>query len=141
MRKLAAVEEAKSLFNEAKEWGVWRWLTEKKKARSAADAAWAALEEYEKEVKHAWNDDLKKAYRAPGGKAAQEVDPEIRESAKKLKEAEEAADKLHWEAEATFDEADRRLSAGMAREGCHQAIAAWEAREKVIRKAEALGRK
>ena len=91
MRKLAAVEEAKSLFNEAKEWGVWRWLTEKGKARRAADAAWAALEEYEKEVKHAWSDDLKKAYRTPGAKSAQDIDSELKAAAKKLKEAEEEA--------------------------------------------------
>jgi hypothetical protein len=44
-------------------------------------------------------------------------------------------------AEAQFDEADRRLSTSMACEGAQMAIDAWEMREKVIRKAEALARK
>ncbi len=161
MQKLAAVEEAKTLFNEAKEWGVWKWLTEKSKVRRTADAAWEALEACEKKVKAEWGDDLKKAYReavaeaeaAVDGKAkarhklekaqeeAKEVDPKIKSSAKQLKKAEDDADKLHWQAEGTFDEADRRLSTSMAREGSQQAIDAWEAREKVIRKAEALGKR
>ena len=159
--KLDAVEEAKTLFNEAKDWGVWKWLTEKSRVRRTADAAWEALEAHEKKVKSAWSDDLKKAYReavaeaeaAVDGKArarhkyekaleeAKDIDPKIKQSAKQLKKAEDDADKLHWEAEATFDEADRRLSTSMAREGSRQAIDAWEAREKVIRKAEALGKR
>jgi hypothetical protein len=44
MHKLAPVEDAKTLFNEAKDWSVWRWLIEKKRARTTADAAWLALE-------------------------------------------------------------------------------------------------
>jgi chromosome segregation ATPase len=161
MQKLAPVEEAKTLFNEAKEWGVWKWLTEKSRARRTADAAWEALESCEKKVKSAWSDDLKKAYQeavaeaelAVDGKArarhklekaqeeAKDVDAKIKLAAKQLKKAEDDADKLHWEAEATFDEADRRLSTSMAREGSQQAIDAWEARERVIRKAEALGKR
>ncbi len=161
MQKLAAVEEAKTLFNVAKEWGVWKWLLEKSRARRTADAAWEALETYEKKVKAAWSDDLKRAYHEAvaeaefeaDGKAkarhkyekaqeeAKDVDPEIKLSAKRLKKAEDDAEKLHWQAEATFDEADRRLSTSMAREGSQQAIDAWEAREKVIRKAESLGKR
>ncbi len=159
MQKLEPVEEAKSLFNEAKEWGVWRWLTEKSRARRTADAAWEALDAYEKKVKAAWSDDLKKAYREAEAEAAldgnarsrhklekaqeeaKDVDPEIKAAAKKFKKAEDEAYQLHMNAEATFDEADRRLSTSMAREGSQQAIDAWEAREKVIRKAESLGRR
>jgi hypothetical protein len=44
-------------------------------------------------------------------------------------------------AEAQFDEADRRMSAAMARQGAEMAIGAWELREKFIRKAEALARR
>ncbi len=161
MQKLAAVEEAKSLFQEAREWGVWKWLTEKPRARRTADAAWEALETYEKKVKGAWSDDLKAAYREAVAEAeaaadnksrarhklekaqeeAKDVDSDLRAAARQLKKAEDAAEKLHWAAEATFDEADRRLSTSMAREGSRQAIDAWEAREKVIRKAEALGKR
>jgi hypothetical protein len=54
MHKLVPVEDAKTLFNEAKDWSVWRWLTEKKHARTTADAAWEALETCEEKVKAAW---------------------------------------------------------------------------------------
>jgi len=50
MHKLAPVEDAKTLFNEAKDWSVWRWLIEKKHARTTADAAWEALEACEEKV-------------------------------------------------------------------------------------------
>ncbi len=159
MQKLEAVEAAKSLFDEAKDWGLWRWLTEKSRARRTADAAWEALDAYEKKVKAGWSDDLKKAYReaaaavAANGNArgqrklemaieeAKDVDPELRLAARKFKNAEDEAYNLHMKAEATFDDADRRLSTGMACEGAQQAIDAWIAREKVIRKAESLGRR
>jgi hypothetical protein len=159
MQKLVPVEEAKTLFHEAKEWGVWKWLTEKRRVRAAADAAWAALEECDKKTRAAWPDDLKLAYREaetePAEDAdararrkhekateeAKDVDPKIKTSVRHFWKAEVDADKLHWVAEDTFAEADRRLSAGMAREGCHQAIDAWEAREKLIRKAESLAKK
>jgi len=120
MRKLTAVEEAKTLFEEAKDWGVWRWLMEKQRARRTADAAWEALEEYEKNLKAS--------------------KPEIKAAFKKLKAADEEAYKARMDAEAQFDEADRRLSTSMAREGAQMAIDAWEMREKLIRKMEAMGR-
>ena len=136
MRKLPAVEEAKSLFNEAKDWGMWRWLIEKRRARTTADAAWAALDEYEQKVKDGWSEDLQKAYR--GGR---NIDPDLKETVKRLKEAEEEADRVHQEAEDIFAEADRRLSTSMACEGAQRAIEAWEMRESVIRKLEAAGRR
>ena len=123
MRKLAAVEEAKTLFEEAKDWGVWRWLTEKRRARQTADAAWEALEEYEKQVRASWNGDQA-----------------IKQAAKKLKAADEEAYKARMDAEAKFDEADRRMSTALAREGSQMAIDAWVMREKFIRRLEALGR-
>jgi len=123
MHKLAAVEEAKALFEEAKDWGVWRWLTEKRRARQTADAAWEALEEYEKQVRASWNGDQA-----------------IKQAAKKLKAADEEAYKARMDAEAKFDEADRRMSTALAREGSQMAIDAWVMREKFIRKLEALGR-
>jgi hypothetical protein len=45
------------------------------------------------------------------------------------------------DAEATFDEAERRMSARMAREGAQKAADSWELHEKAIRKAEALARR
>lgn len=122
MHKLPPVEEAKKLFEEAKNWGVWRWLLEKKRARNTADAAWEALEKYEEELKAGWSKELKKSI------------------ARELKAADEEAVKAHMDAEAQFDEADRRLSSSMAREGSQMAIDAWTMREKLIRKMESLAR-
>jgi hypothetical protein len=159
MRKLDTVEEAKALLNEAKDWGVWRWLTEKSRVRAAADAAWADLEELEKEIKGSWGDDLRKAYRelqaaanvngnAKGRhlfeKAVEEakyVDPELKGFAERLKQADDQAFQARMTAEDTFDEAERRLSVSLARLGSEQAIDAYELREKFIRRAEAARRK
>jgi hypothetical protein len=158
MHKLEAVEEAKRLFEEAKDWGVWRWLMEKGKARRTADAAWAALDDCESKVRDSWSEDLRKAWReleteaaaAADGRArrayekakgeAAEVSQEVKSSARKLKEADEHAYKARMDAEAQFDEADRRLSTDMAREGAQMAIDAWLLREKLIRKMETFRR-
>ena len=120
MHKLTAVEEAKRLFEEAKDWGVWRWLTEKRRARSTADRAWEALEEYENSLKADWPKELRKSFAAHH----------------EFKQADAEAYKARMEAEAQFDEADRRLSTSMAREGSQMAIDAWKMRERFIRKIE-----
>jgi hypothetical protein len=125
MQKLAAVEEAKALFEQAKDWGVWRWLTEKQRARKTADAAWEALEEYEKKVRASWSADIKRAYKSDA----------------RLQEADAESQQARAAAEAQFDEADRRMSTSMARDGSQMAIDAWVLREKFIRKLEALGRR
>ena len=65
MHKLVPVEEAKTLFNEAKDWSVWRWLIEKKRARTTADAAWEALEACEEKVKAGWAEEWRQAYVKP----------------------------------------------------------------------------
>lgn len=159
MHKLAVVEEAKTLMTEAKDWGVWHWLTEKRRVRAAADQANEALGELEKEVKAGWDDDLKKAYREREAQAsvngnsrarrqyekakeeASHVDPEIKLAVERVMELDDTAEQTRLDAEATFDEAERRMSAGMAREGAQKAIDAWVLREKAIRKAEAVGKK
>jgi hypothetical protein len=162
MQKLVAVEEAKALMNEAKDWGVWRWLMAKKRVRTAADKAVDALGDLEKKVKASWNDDMKKAYRElearasldsnPAGRGAKHrrekereeaknVDPEIKLAVQRVKEADDEAYGARMDAEKTFDEAERLMSAGMAREGAVKAIESWELREKAIRKAEALARR
>jgi len=159
MQKLVPVEEAKALMREAVDWSLWSWLTRKRELRTTADRAWEALEALEQQVKGAWNDDLKLAYReaelaaAVNGdarvrrqhekakQAAGSVPAEVKEAARKLKAAEDEAHAAHMQAEETFDQADRRMSTAMACEGAEQAIAAWEMREKVIRKAESLARR
>jgi hypothetical protein len=124
MQKLAAVEEAKALFEEAKEWGVWRWLTEKTRVRQSADAAWEALDTYEKKVRAAWSVDIRRAAKAD----------------ERLKQADAESKQAREGAEAQFDEADRRMSVSMARDGAQMAIDAWTLREKFIRKLESFGR-
>ncbi len=146
MRKLATVEEAKAVMREAEQWGVWKWLTEKRRVRAAADQAWAALGEAEEKVKAGFGDDLKQAYEdlvaedAPKGKRhrpSNNIAPAIRQTAKRLKDAADEAFRAHMDAEEVFAEAERRLSTSLAREGCSKAILAWELTEKAIRKAEA----
>lgn len=158
MRKLPAVEDAKALMRESQDWGVFRWLMEKRRVRAAADAAWEALGEAEKKVKSAWSDDLKRAYDdlAEESKAAESkpnkrrkhepekfvprVDPEMRLTAKRVKEADDEAYRAHMDAEDIFAEAEKRLSTSMAKQGAERAVEAWELTEKAIRKAEAAGR-
>jgi hypothetical protein len=159
MRKLVQVEDAKSLLEVAKNWGVWKWLMEKKRVRQTADIAWEAFDKLEKDVKSAWNDDLQKAYAelaaesalADGGapakrkyekakKEAADVDPKIKAVAQKLKETDDEAYRVRMEAEAMFDEAERRLSTSMAREASQVAIDAYNLREKAVRKAETAAR-
>jgi hypothetical protein len=120
MHKMPAVEEAKALMTEAEEWSVWHWLLEKRRVRAAADRATAALGEWEQKVKGRWPEDLSKAVR------------------RKVCEADEVAEAARLDAEATFEQAERCLSARMAREGAQKAIHSWELREKAIREAEAV---
>ena len=141
MHKLVPVEEAKTLFNEAKYWSVWRWLIEKKRARTTADAAWEALEACEERVRAGWNEEWRQAYGHPKSRRYAALDDEVKAALERLYEDDEEAKQAHDAAEAQFDEADRRMSSSMACEGAQMAIDAWELREKFIRKAEALARR
>jgi hypothetical protein len=141
MHKLPPVEEAKTLFNEAKDWSVWRWLIEKKRARTTADAAWEALETCEEKVRAGWSEEWRQAYGHPKSRRYAALDDEVKAALERLYEDDEEAKQAHDAAEAQFDEADRRLSTSMACVGAQMAIDAWEMREKVIRKAEALARR
>ena len=114
MQKLSPVEEAKALMREATDWSVWSWLTEKRRLRTTADAAWEALEELDRKVKGGWSDDLKKAWRA---KNTRDIDPELALAIQRVTEAEAKWREARINAEATFDEAERRMSTSMAREG------------------------
>jgi hypothetical protein len=155
MRKLPAVEEARAVMTEGMDWGVWRWLLEKRRVREIADQATAALDEADRKVKATWSDDLKKAYqelvdqekpkrghrresdRKPG---TDSISPEIRLTAKRVKEADDEAERTRLDAEDTFDEADRRMSTDLAREGCRKALETYDLRESAIRKSEAAAR-
>ncbi len=159
MQKIPAVEDAKALLGEGKRWGVWKWLTEKRRVRATADRGTAALDGLERIVKNSWSDDLKKAYAELVAEAALEeggapakrkyekakrdaemVNPKCKLAARAVKEADDAAYHGRMNAERMFDDAERRLSANMAREAAQVAIDAYELREKAIRKAEAAAR-
>src|SRR6476620_10704483 len=85
MHKLPAVEEAKQLFEAAKDWGLWRWLLEKRKCRQTADAAWAAFDEYENKVKASWSDDVRKAWREVETETAAAADGRAKRAHEKAK--------------------------------------------------------
>lgn len=158
MQKLTEVEEARALLTEAREWSIWRWLSEKKKVRHTADRGTSALEALEKKVKSGWSAELKKAYAAldappdddddPWAEAefeamksqAGDVDPKIHEAAQRVKEADDIAYRARMQAEQTFEDAERKLSAALARQGADQALKAYDVREEAIRAAEAARR-
>jgi hypothetical protein len=151
MRKLPEVQEAKELMTEAMDWSTFKWMYEKPRVRKTADRANAALDRLDRAVKTRWSDEVKATYKSLSAKTAgaaqrQEKDPQQPESGnsqlrlliENVKEADVAAHRARMDAEKTFDEAERRLSTSMAREGCKKAIHSWELHEKAIRKAEAV---
>jgi hypothetical protein len=155
MRKLEAVEEARAIMTQGLEWGVFKWLMEKRKVRIIADKATAALNDAEDKVKATWSNDLKRAYNylatqngdASNGKhgaksktAAKPGDPEVLAIAQKVFEADEEAERMRLDAEDTFAEGERHSSTAMAREGAGKALATYDLHEKAIRKAEAAAR-
>ena len=143
MRKLTEVEEAKALMTEAISWSVMKWMKEKKRVRSVADQANAALDELDRSVKASWNHEKKTAYdelaqagAGFGNKESAAISPDIRQFARQVKEADDEARRARMDAENTFDQAERMLSTSMAREGCQKAIRSWDLHEKAIRQAE-----
>ncbi len=119
--------------------------------REIADRATAALERADRKVKATWSDELKKAYdelvsqdpnprthRREEGQVTgdQTIAPETRLKARQVKKADDEAARATRDAEATFDEAERLLSASMAREGARQALKSYDLRERAIRMAQ-----
>jgi hypothetical protein len=150
MKTLPEVETAKQLMNEAMRWSVMTWLREKKRVRKTADQANAALDRVSEELRQSWPDDIKNAYNAlgadkagsgPNGHTGQKA--RVRDSkefviARQLKDADEQAYRARMGAEKTFDDAEKRLSTSLAREGCQKAILSWELHESAIRQSEKL---
>lgn len=154
MKKISAVEEARAIMTEGIEWGVWKWLMEKKRVRAVADVARAALDDCEMKVKLSWGDDYKIAYnqlvtengngkrpRKPSksnGQTARKVDAKILAAVKRIAEADDDAYNAHEEAEEVFADAERKMSTALAREGARKALEAYDLHEAAIRKAESL---
>jgi hypothetical protein len=157
MRKLVAVENARAIMADGMEWGVWKWLMEKKRVRAIADEARAALDELEMKVKETWSNDYKIAYNQlvteddtpkRGRKQANDkkkedsrnADPKVLEAVKRVKDADDEAYNAHEDAEGAFAEAERKMSTSMAREAARMALVAYDRHEAAIRKAEAHAR-
>ncbi len=150
MRKLAAVEDARAVMTEGMDWSAWRWLLERSRVRQIADRATAALDSAATRVKSAWPADLKVAYselvianknhnKNHTGESATSI-PELRSLAKRIKDAEDKAERCRLAAEATFDEAEQRFSADLARQGARKALETYDLREAAIGKAEAAAK-
>ena len=131
MRKLTEVEQARALMTEAIDWSVMKWLVEKKRVRKTADKANEVLNAAELELRSKWSAKFKALYDKPTTAPS-----ELKRLATKAREEHEAANRLHVQAEGTFDGAEKRLSTAMAREGCRQAIEGWEHHVEAIRLAE-----
>jgi len=133
------------------EWGVWKWITEKKRVRVVADQATDALNAAEMKVKEAWPEELKLAYDAvvdgefsKGKKrkasSGNGVNADLVKLAREVREADVVAEQCRLDAEDTFAEADRKMSTELARQGARKALERYDLHEKAIRRAEAAGR-
>ncbi len=150
MKTLPEVETAKALMTEAMTWSVMKWLREKKRVRKTADLANAALDQASQAVRGRWPDQLRTAYealvkqRARGVLASRQpllrikTDRDETFVVNKSCEADDEAYCARMDAEKAFDDAERKLSTSLAREGCRKAIHSWELHEQAIRKAETL---
>ena len=153
MRKLPAVEDARAIMTRGMDWGMLKWLLEKKTVRGIADKARAALDDVEMKVKLSWSDDLKIAYNqlveeSGDSKQARRKDKnkekgqglKVLPAIKAVKQADDDAYNAHEDAEDLFAEAERKMSTSMAREAAAKALAAYDLHEAAIRKAEALAK-
>ena len=138
-------------MTEAMVWSVMKWLREKKSVRAIADQANAALDRLAEATQCSWPDELKAAYLALGSeddapKSARSIPKKTSArpstaallAAKRIKESDAEAYRARMDAEATFDEAEKKLSTSLAREGCRKAILSWDLKEKAIRIAEGM---
>lgn len=155
MRELAEVRAARALWHEARDWSVMKWLFEKRRVRKTADAAVAAYDAYERGVKAAWSEDLRNCYDELVAEAAaasdpdmamdleylrqvtQGIDQDVRDVARKVKEADDRATDARNAAERTFAEAERKMSSDIARRGTEEALYSYIAREEAIAAAQA----
>jgi hypothetical protein len=150
MKTPPEVETAKQLMNEAMRWSVMTWLREKKRVRKTADQANAALDRLSEELRQRWPGDIRRAYYElstnqaalrPNGRSGQKTPTNNSGEfviARQLKDADEKAYRARMAAEKTFDDAEKRLSTSLAREGCQKAILSWELHERAIAETEKL---
>ncbi|HBY58917.1 MAG TPA: hypothetical protein DEH78_03790 [Solibacterales bacterium] len=153
MDRIEAVENAKAVLSGAVEWSIMKWLTEKKRVRTAADSGTAALDEAELAVKAEWPEELNNAYAElvppePGDPFAESeyeyvkqmaagLPEEIKALARQVKEADDAATAARELAEQIFSDAESKMSASLARQGAEKALEAYELRYIAIAAAKA----
>lgn len=148
MKPLPEVEAARQLMKEAMKWSVMTWLREKKRVRKTADQANAALDRLSDEVRQLWPNTLRISYEAlASDNSVLKANGSTREKmsgkesaelgiARKLRDAEDQARRARILAEETFDQAERKLSTSLAREGCVKAMEAWDLQENAILQSE-----
>jgi hypothetical protein len=154
MKNLPAVKEARAIMTEGMEWGVWKWLTEKKRVREIADQARTALDELEIQVKLKWPNEYKLAYNELVGgepkrgrkakdkkaEAGPKSHPKVVAAVKAVADADDEAYNAHEDAEEVFAEAERKMSTSGARDGARMALVAYDKHEAAIKHAEALAK-
>jgi hypothetical protein len=142
LRKVPEVEEARALMTEAMAWSVFTWVLRKCEVRVTADRANAALNRLKRATRSSWSSEIRLAYKEKKSKAGsygwaasslKAIDPEGRILIRKVHDGEQVARTARKDAEHTFDEAEKRLSTDLAREGCRKALRQWELDLKVIR--------
>lgn len=130
---------------------MFRWLAEKRRVRQIADLATAALDEATEKAMAHWSDELKQAYEEllekdkKGGRAKKSakgnsVSPEMKALAADVKAALDEKEEVRLDAEAIFDDAERRMSTQGARNGAARALDTYDLHEKAIRKVEAAAK-
>ena len=146
MKIPSEVVSAKELMNDAMRWSVMTWLREKKRVRKTADLANAALDRVSDELRQRWPENIRSAYQAlnsgtlakngNGHRHDAAKDTEVSAIAQRLRNADDEAYQARALAEQMFDEAEKKLSTSLARQGCEKAIRAWELHELAILQAE-----
>jgi hypothetical protein len=136
---LHAVIEAKRLLDETQQWWPWSWASDlnKIKLRSAIETATRALELEVEKAKNSWSREMQRAYREltiPESRrvSTRNINPEVKRTARKLKDAEDELNQATLQAQKTFDEAERELNPSKAREGALQTAKAIAQHEFVL---------
>ncbi len=130
---------------------MFRWLAEKRRVRQIADLATAALDEATEKAMAHWSDELKQAYEdlvekdKKGGRVKKSpkgnsISPEMKALAAEVKAALDEKEEVRLDAEAIFDDAERRMSTQGARNGAARALDTYDLHENAIRKVEAAAK-
>jgi len=150
MPTIPEVDKAKELMNEAIDWSAFKWLMEKTRLRQAGDAANSALDQLNQSVRSRWNGDAKALYTKLSSMPLADRQGQIAAASasannselllliQKVVEADDAAHTAAMQAQEAFNQAEKQMSIGLAKDGCRKAIYSWELHEQAIGSAEAV---